>query len=154
MKITFKSDEHKARYIGALTHFRLVYEGKPDVEYAAALYILTAHINTWQKAEAHISRDGIDFKGMIKKKDLSSGAYALVQLAANLFYGSFETRETKIRANMVDIVNLNEEGFQMAMEAIKIRRYGLSMDDLKDKQEVVSKQPEDNGFLDFLVDSE
>jgi hypothetical protein len=115
----FKSPAHKQRFLHALRQISKVYEqGKLDPEYGAALYILTADGRTWQKAQAFVSRTGIDFPAMIEGQDWSGGYGVLIKWAGNLFNG-----ETHI--DPLELLRLDESNFELALDALKMRRYGL-----------------------------
>src|SRR5262249_8740189 len=83
--LPFKSEEHKQRLLATLQRIGKIYGGRPDPEYAAALYILTADASTWNKAKDYVDRDGIDIAAMLEEVDFSSGYIVLIELAGNLF---------------------------------------------------------------------
>lgn len=116
-EITFKGQEHKARFLQAIHGIHKVYDGKLDPEYAAALYILTSSVSTWDKAESYVDRDGIDFEGMLLNVDWSGGYRPIITWAANLFNGT-------ISCNPVELMSLDESNFNLAVNALFIRRNG------------------------------
>jgi hypothetical protein len=120
----FKSTEHKQRFVQAVQDLRKVYDGKLDPEYAAALYILTSHTGTWNKARQFVSQTGIDFPTMIADRDWSGGYAVLLQWASNLFNG-----ETHI--DPIELMRLDENNFGLATVALWIRRHSLHIDDLQ-----------------------
>lgn len=123
--IYFKSEEHQQRFLEALQELGKIYDGKLDQEYGAALYILTTDLDTWQKAKSYVKRDSIDIAAMLKGRDWSGGTSVLVALAGNLFNG-------QERVDPVDFAErLDKENFQVALTAIKLRRSGLRVDDVK-----------------------
>lgn len=119
--IFFKSAEHKKRFVEAMQEI-----GKSgDAGYAAAIYILTADHHTWEQAKQYIDHDGIDFADMIKDMDLTSGTYVLLHLAGNLFGGIVQ-----LNADKIAIGGLDESNFKLALDAIRLRHYGLSTNGL------------------------
>src|SRR5260221_4169711 len=85
--VFFKSPEHRLRWLVALQTMGKIYDGKLDQEYGAALYVLTADLDTWQQAQAYIDRTGIDFPELLAKGEFSGGYTVLIQSAGNLFNG-------------------------------------------------------------------
>lgn len=127
----FKSLEHKRRFKEAIIACEvmqktpLVFNGKFDVYYASALFILTADLATWQKSQRYISKRGIDFPALLKEVDFSSGYLVMVKLAGNLFNGDQHV-------DPVELIILDRTNFSIAIDAIKVRRYSLFFDEFKD----------------------
>ena len=126
--IFFKSEAHKARFLAAVQQAGKVFNGKPDTEYAAAYYILTADTGTWQKASGYIDREGMHFEELLKEVDFSHGYAVLVQLAANLFN---EYSEAGKQVKPVDLMILDEENFRVALTALEIRYSSRPIDDFR-----------------------
>jgi hypothetical protein len=123
--IYFTGSEHKQRFSTEIQRIGKIDEGQCDVEYATALYILTSRSSTWNKASGYVSNHGIDFQEMLEQEDWSGGYSNLIKLAGNLFNSS-----TKVdTAGVAEL--LDEENFKLAMDAFKIRRYGLSLGTLQ-----------------------
>ena len=123
--IFFTSEEHKERFLTAMQKLGKVDRGKFDLEYGAALYVLTADPWIWQDVEIYVSSRGIDFEGMLDEVDFSGGYSVLPHLASNLFNGN-----DPIMA--VDIpTRLDEKNFRIAMSAFLVRRYSLRVSDFK-----------------------
>lgn len=123
--IYFKSKEHQQRFLSAMQELGKIYDGRLDQEYGAALYILTADSDTWEKANSYVERNGIDIAAMLSGRDWSGGLSVLVALAGNLFNG-------QERVDPVDFAErLDQENFQVALCAIKVRRSGWHMDEVK-----------------------
>lgn len=122
----FKSAGHKTRFVGAMLQIGKVDSGKFDPEYAAALYVLTADLSTWNKAQEYMSHNGIDFEALLKEVDWSGGYRVLIQWAANLF------NEYAAHCDPVELMRLDESNFQVAITALHIRRYSLHVDDFKE----------------------
>ncbi|HLZ64349.1 MAG TPA: hypothetical protein VKR06_46055 [Ktedonosporobacter sp.] len=123
-EIHFTSPEHKALFVAVMQQIGKVYAGKFDPEYGAALYVLTAKLSTWEKAESYVSRHGIDFEGLLAEVDFSGGYQVLVQWAGNLF-------NSQQHIDPIELLRLDERNFELALAALKIRRYGLRMDALQ-----------------------
>ena len=108
--IFFKSEGHQERLIEALQNVE-----HQDVYFTSALYILTADLATWQKAEDYVEHDSIDFEQMLSEIDFSSGYIRLINLAWNLF-------NEHVKVNVVDLMGLDERNFNVAIQAIQLRR--------------------------------
>jgi hypothetical protein len=116
----FKSDSHKTRFKDAMEEFGKVYDGiKYDREYAAAFYILTADLATWQKTygSGYISRHGIQIEEILQDVDFSGGHAVLIRLAGNLF-------NNQQHIDPLEFLRLDESNFYVALSAIIIRRDG------------------------------
>lgn len=125
MEIFFTSPEHKQRLCDAIERFEKVErDGKADPWYAAAFYILSADGWTWDCVRPYISRSGIKFDEIIGKLHFSSGYLTLIEVAANLFRDHGEI-------DLSRFTNLDENNFKLVMDAIKIRRYSVHVDDWK-----------------------
>jgi hypothetical protein len=113
--IFYVSPAHKARFLGMMQRIGKVYNEKLDPEYAAALYILTARSGRWAKAQDYVSSDRIEIQSLLEDVDFGSGDTILVKLAGNLFNG-------EQHIDPLEFLRLDEENFQVAMTAIKLRR--------------------------------
>jgi len=123
--ILFTSEAHKARFLTAIQEIGKVYAGRMDPEYGAALYILTSSSGTWEKSNSYVSRYRIDFEEMFNEVDFSGGYSVLIKLASNLFNGN-------THIDPLEFLRLDDHNFDLALNAIKIRRYGLKVDDFKE----------------------
>ena len=99
-----------------------IYDGKLDLEYGAAIYILTADEDTWDQASNYVKRDGIDFESLLAEVDFSGGYGVLIRLAGNLF-------NDRTPCNAVELMRLDDRNFQVALAAIQIRRGRLYVED-------------------------
>ncbi len=126
MNIFYTSPEHKQRWLSAILGIGKVYDGKLDPEYASALYILTSSAGTWQKAQSYVDRDGIDFEAMLREVDFSGGYGVLIHLAGNLFNG-------QTACSPVELMRLDDRNFEIAVNALQIRRISLPIDELASK---------------------
>lgn len=116
---------HKERFIKSITSIGKVYDGRLDQEYAAALYLLTANGGLWHKTESYVDRDGIDIAGMLENVDLSGGESVLVKFAGNLF------NPVVAHVDPIELMRLDKNGFEAALIALQLRRYGAHIDDFK-----------------------
>jgi hypothetical protein len=117
----WKSISHQERFLAAVPRIGKTWPergGQFDTEYAAALYILTADSNTWSKAKDYVDRNGIDFEQMLEEVDFSSGYTRLVKLAWHLF-------NERGQLLPIELLHLDDKNFRLALEAMKIRRYGF-----------------------------
>lgn len=119
----FKSNDHTERLLTAMHRIGKVYSGKLDQEYGAALYILTADQAIWNKTRDYVDSNGIDFEAMLKEVDFSGGYGVLVTLAWNLFNGHGHL-------DPIEFMRLDESNFQIALNAIIVRRYSLRAEEL------------------------
>jgi hypothetical protein len=117
----WKSAYHQERFLAAVPRIGKTWPergGQFDTEYAAALYILTADSGTWSKAEDYVDRDGIEFEQMLEEVDFSGGYARLIKLAWHLF-------NERGQLLPIELLHLDDKNFRVALEAMKIRRYGF-----------------------------
>lgn len=113
-KLFFLDEEHEKTFSLLVSQK----SKKKDSEYATAFYVLTADAELRKKGMKYITSDGINWEG-IWENDWSSGYRVILQLAESLFKSS----------GRVDLVyglgTWGEELYQVAMQAIQIRRKGI-----------------------------
>ena len=126
----FMDETHKNNVMKVIRDKRLVYlDGQVDCYYLPALFILlSTKNNLYQKTRNYITTDGIDFEAMMEKQDFSSGEAKLVRLAANLYNGFMEVTPQEL------INTLDDRNYDLAMQAIRFRRYGYHIENLLDRQ--------------------
>lgn len=123
--IFFRGPAHKQRLVEAIERLEKVERnGKADPWYAAALYILSADGGTWTAVQPFIRSSGIRFDEISEKLHLSSGEITLIDVASNLF-------RDEGQIDLSRFTNLDERNFKLAIDAIKIRRYSLMIEELK-----------------------
>jgi hypothetical protein len=122
MENIFESPAHKERFREVIQRLGKIDSQGIDPEYGAALYVLTASSGTWERAESYVASNGIDFDGMLGPH-WSGGYVVLLKWVAGLFNGS-------VKIDPSDLMRLDEHNFEMALAALKIRRYGLRVDAL------------------------
>lgn len=125
----FYDEIHKNSVLKVIKDKRLIYpDGQVDCYYLPALFILlSTKNNLYKKTKNYITEDGIDFISMMEKQDFSSGEAKLVRLAANLFNGSMEVTPQEL------INSLDDKNYDLAMQAIRFRRYGCHIENLLDR---------------------
>jgi hypothetical protein len=116
-EIYFTKPEHKQRFVDAIQQTEKLYDDF-DPSFVAALYILTKDPNTWAKASGYIGRIGILFPTMLSEQGWSGGMSVMINLAGNLF-------NNELHINPVELIQLDEGNYRIALTAISLRRYGL-----------------------------
>lgn len=136
----FQDETHKNRVLKVINDKRLVYsDGQVDCYYLPALFILLSTKNNfYEKTKNYIVADGIDFETMMEKQDFSSGEAKLVRLAANLYNGSMEVTPQEL------IHTLDDRNYDLAMQAIRFRRYGCDIENLLDREIDIEMDMEDD----------
>lgn len=126
----FMDETHKNNVMKVIRDKRLVYpDGQVDCYYLPALFILlSTKNNLYTKTRNYITADGVDFETMMEKQDFSSGEAKLVRLAANLYNGFMEVTPQEL------INTLDDRNYDLAMQAIRFRRYGCHIENLLDRQ--------------------
>jgi hypothetical protein len=124
----FQTSNHRDRFVHAIEAIHKVDGAKYDPEYAAALYILTYGSGLWSKSQSYVTRHGINFEEMLHEVDLSGGQSVMVLLAANLFNNTQHV-------DPLEFLRLDSGNFHVALNAIKIRRNGLSVLEVQDEEE-------------------
>lgn len=121
-EVAFASDEHKEHFANVIDSLHKVNaDRRVDPEYGAAIFILTStHMSLWEMARNHIRGEKIDFTAMMNQP-LSSGEVIMLKLASHLF-----NEQTHI--DPVELVRLDEQNFQLALSAIRLRRYGMHLE--------------------------
>jgi hypothetical protein len=120
--IFFKSEEHKQRFLDAIIGLGKVYSGQLDPEYAAALYIFTSDLGTWQMVRRYVSRHGIDIQRLLDEEHFSSSEAVLTKLAGNLF-------NNQQHLDPLEFLRLDDRNFQIALTALILRRSRFHVND-------------------------
>ncbi len=122
MDIFFKSVPHKERFERIMREIDKIDGTTFDREYASLVYLLTAHIGIWERAEEYVSSSGIRVPDMLEEVHFSSGEVTLIQWGGNLF------NETMVNCNPVELMRLDEVNFQLATTALLLRRHGYQVE--------------------------
>lgn len=125
----FAEKGHRDRFLTIIKEMRKIYDGKVDEEYGACLYILTSDPGFWEQTKAYVQGPPdtrIFMKKLIHEQYLSHGYDALMRLASNLFDGGQHVDP------IVLIDTLDENNWQIAQTAMRIRRRMLPIEDFQD----------------------
>jgi len=124
--VPFHNEVHRQNVLNCLWKKNWIYpDGKADNYYLSALYILFSTKNDlYKKTRRFIDGEGIDFEKMLSAQDFPSSEIKLIKLAANLFNGSMEVSPSEL------INTLDDENFELALQAIFLRRTGCHVRDL------------------------
>jgi hypothetical protein len=146
----FVDETHKNNVMKVIRDKRLVYpDGQVDCYYLPALFILLSTKNNfYKKTRNYINADGIDFETMMEKQDFSSGEAKLVRLAANLYNGSMEVTPQEL------INTLDDRNYDLAMQAIRFRRYGCHIENLLDRQKDMEADIEIDVETDIVMEND
>jgi uncharacterized protein DUF6075 len=125
--IYFKSPEHKDRFQAAIQLVGKFDDGLIDREYGAALYLLSHDEGTWNLAKKYVSSSGIKFHELLERPAFSTSELTIFKLAANLFYSRVDNDEN-IYPKPVELAWLDENNFMLAINALKLRYFGLKVD--------------------------
>lgn len=85
-------------------------------EYEAAFYIMSLQKELFIKAGGYVDANGIDFESCLEEQEFSAGLRVMLYLAHNLFCDGSEDK-----ISPVDLMILDKENFESALEAIRIR---------------------------------
>jgi hypothetical protein len=125
--IFFKSQGHRERLTEALERLEKVESnGKADPWYASALYVLTSDASMWDDVQPYVRTTGIKFDDILEKIHFSSGYVTMIEVAANLFRDNGQI-------DLSRFTNLDENNFRLVIDAIRLRRYSVLMDELKEQ---------------------
>ncbi len=133
MDIFFKSPEHKQRFLAVMQTMGKVYDGKIDQEYGAALYVLSADLDTWQQAQTYVRREGIDFEALLAEGEFSGGYSVLIKWASNLFNGN-------THIDPVELMRLDDSNFLVALTALQLRRTSLPVSEAELYNAMIDEQ--------------
>lgn len=120
MKIQFLNQEHETKFqelrLGMAEYYR------NNKEYLSVVYIMAGNEELHRKMNRYFNtKEGMfSSDDMFNEEDFSSGNRILAKLAVHLF----NDNET---VSPLDIISaLDDEWFQLALNAIHFRRYGIS----------------------------
>ena len=137
--ILFHDEAHRQNVLRCLwKKNRIDTFGRADNYYLPALYILLSTKNDlYKKTRRFIDGEGIDFEKMLSTQDFPSSEKKLIKLAANLFNISMEVSPSEL------INTLDDEDFQMALQAISFKRIGCHVRDLLPAVKAIPEQEQD-----------
>lgn len=90
-----------------------------NAEYLSALYLITSDPELFAKMHSYFSNAGFSYEEMFEEMDFSSGMLKLAKLAVNLYNNGVEITPLDLTST------LDNERFQVAMNAIYIRKTGM-----------------------------
>ncbi len=115
--IHFYDEDHREKVLQWLQkENRISSDGRLDIYYLPALYILLSTKNELFKKTCRFIEDGIDFQKMLSTQDFPSSENKLIRLAANLYNDSMDVSPSEL------IDTLDEENFLLAMQAVYLKR--------------------------------
>lgn len=114
----YKDDEHSSRFLEQLN--QLYEHQQKDVYYQSAIYIMTSEEKLFKKVSAYFDIDGgFQAEEMFAREDFSHAELVLAKLTGHLFNNNYQVTP-------LDLIELDEENYQIAMSAIYIRKYGVN----------------------------
>jgi hypothetical protein len=128
------SEQHKQNY-NKICKQRFGKEWTNDSEYASAFYILSMP-EMFGRTKKYVQETGIDFKEIIGDSTFSNSEMFLIRVAYNLYSSGKEIRllpahirdsyykqiEDFVGVNLSDIVNLDEEYYNIFLKLLEIRK--------------------------------
>ena len=126
-KIYYKDEDHRNKLKELLIKYKKVYakyNNEVDQYYLPTFYILTSDPELRRKSYRYITDEGIKFNQMTDEQDFSSGPMELIRLAHQLFNNGDQADISRI------ISVLDEENFQVALQAIILKRSSYNYDEL------------------------
>jgi len=118
MKLKFHTEEHRNRFL-SLFKRRRTNPLRSEPEYVAAIYLLSADPELWEKVSEHITDENIDFRN-IRLSGLSTNQYAIYKTAKDIFNGNIKLKIYDIKA----MVYLSEETINLLLTARKVKECG------------------------------
>jgi DNA polymerase III delta subunit len=122
MQLQFLNQDHEANF----SKFRVEKMGdrfRSNKEYLAVVYLMTGNEELYQKIKPYFNAKsgGFDSTKMFDEQDFSSGLIVLAKLAVHLFNSHEKVEPIDL------ILSVDENGFNLALNAFILRRYGLSI---------------------------
>ena len=136
MKLKFHTEEHRNRFL-SLFKRRKTNPLRSEPEYVAAIYLLSADLELWEKVSEYITDENIDFRN-IRLSSISTDQYALYKTARDIFNQTGSLKIYDIKA----MVYLSEETINLEMS------HTLSSAECEIKEEDVLPEPEMNAEPD------
>lgn len=95
MKLRFSTKEHYDRFL-SLFRMKRTNPLRSEPEFVAAIYILTADPELWDKVKDNITNEKINFR-KIRLGSVSTDTYALYKTAEGLFYNKYHVAPNEVR---------------------------------------------------------
>jgi len=122
MKFQFLNQEHQAKF--QELRVEMSEEYRTNKEYLSVVFIMAGDKELFNKIHPYFDRKSGLFSSddMFQEQDFSSGIKVLAKLAVHLF----NNNETVNPLDMID--SLDDQRLHLAINAILLRRYGVSND--------------------------
>ena len=88
-------------------------------EYQTLIYVLTGNDELVKKALPYLTDGGFSSDRCFKEQDFSRGTASLLKLAVHLYNANEDCTPLEL------VENLDSDSFQLAMNAVYLRKYGL-----------------------------
>ncbi|MEK5149061.1 MULTISPECIES: DUF6075 family protein [unclassified Psychrobacillus] len=114
----YRDDEHSNRFHNQL--YQLNQSQQNDVYYLSTLYIMTSSEKIFKKVSPYFDiNDGFHAEEMFAHEEFTQEELILAKLTGHLFNNNYQV-------TVLDLIELNEDNYQIAMSAIYIRKYGVN----------------------------
>lgn len=119
MEFQYLSREHKQDFLENRRNIPEYY--RFNKEFLSVLYLISGNEELKQKIEPYFNGNSgmFDTEKMFEEQDFSAGLSVLAKLAVNLF-------NANEKINPLQLMILDDENFELAMNAIILRRQGIS----------------------------
>lgn len=119
MEFQYLSREHKQDFLENRRNIPEYY--RFNKEFLSVLYLISGNEELKQKIEPYFNGSSgmFDTEKMFEEQDFSAGLSILAKLAVNLF-------NANEKINPLQLMILDDENFELAMNAIILRRQGIS----------------------------
>lgn len=119
MEFQYLSREHKQDFLENRRNIPEYY--RFNKEFLSVLYLISGNEELKQKVEPYFNGNSgmFDTEKMFEEQDFSAGLSILAKLAVNLF-------NANEKINPLQLMILDDENFELAMNAIILRRQGIS----------------------------
>lgn len=119
MEFQYLSREHKQDFLENRRNIPEYY--RFNKEFLSVLYLISGNEELKQKVEPYFNGNSgmFDTEKMFEEQDFSAGLSVLAKLAVNLF-------NANEKINPLQLMILDDENFELAMNAIILRRQGIS----------------------------
>ncbi|PJK16556.1 hypothetical protein CQS04_05190 [Chryseomicrobium excrementi] len=88
-------------------------------EYQTLIYVLTGNDELVKKALPYLTDGGFSSDRCFKEQDFSRGTASLLKLAVHLYNANEDFTPLEL------VENLDSDSFQLAMNAVYLRKYGM-----------------------------
>lgn len=117
MEFDFLNMEHRLGFQDIRSDMKPYYRN--NKEFLAVIYIMTGHEELRLKISPYFKSGEFHSVEMFKEQDFSGGMMVMAKLAVHLF-------NNNVTVEPLDLMALDDELFTLAINAIKLRRNGIS----------------------------